>query len=161
MAPSAYLRLTGKSQGSIDGPVTLGGREDTIEVFGWNHEIVSNLDPASGSARGKRQHKAITITKPIDRTTPLLIRAFVTGEMFPFWKLEIWQTGEDGMASCHYRIELENAIISGIAQEQLNNQHPENTEIGVREHVSFVYQGIGWTWIETGASAKDSWAARG
>lgn len=160
MALSAYLKLTGKSQGSIQGPVTEAGREEMIEVFGWNHAIISPLDTTTGMARGRRQHNAITITKPIDRTTPSLMRAFVTNEPFTSWTLEIWQTDMTGMMSCQFRIELANAVINSVTMEQLNNQHPEHAAIGVREHMSFIYQKIVWNWVESGAMAEDSWMTR-
>ena len=72
MALSAYLSLTGTHFGPIEGSVTAEGREGTIEVFAMSHKIVSPRDPTSGRPTGKRLHKPYTITKPIDRASPLL-----------------------------------------------------------------------------------------
>jgi type VI secretion system secreted protein Hcp len=159
MALSAYLRLTGQSQGPIEGPVTQKGREDTIEVFGWNHELISPRDPVSGHATGKTQHSEITIIKAIDKTTPVLLRALVTNELITSWSLECWRSTMTGVQELYYRIELGDAAISRIASAQLNNQHPENANIEPREHVSFVYQKIIWTWLDGGVMAEDSWAS--
>jgi type VI secretion system secreted protein Hcp len=63
MALNAYLKLTGKTQGEIKGSNTQKGREDQIMVIGYNHEVVSPRDAASGLPTGKRQHKPLTVTK--------------------------------------------------------------------------------------------------
>ena len=160
MALNAYLRLASKAQGKIEGPVTQAGRENTIEVFGWNHEVIAPRDAASGMATGKRQHKALTITKAVDKTTPQLMKALITAESITSFSLECWRVASDGAQEPYYRIELENAGITGIAAEQLDSQEPENTDQPIREHVSFVYQKIIWTWLEGGITAEDSLAAR-
>ena len=69
MALNSYLSLSGDTQGDIKGSVTQTGREDTIEIYGWNHEVISPRDAASGLPTGKRQHKPLVITKAIGAVT--------------------------------------------------------------------------------------------
>ena len=40
-------------------------------------------EPASGQATGKRQHKPLAVTKPVDKATPMLAEAVATGKVFP------------------------------------------------------------------------------
>ncbi|MBM4377221.1 MAG: type VI secretion system tube protein Hcp, partial [Deltaproteobacteria bacterium] len=80
MALNAYLKLTGKTQGEIKGSVTQAGREDSIMVIAYNHEVVSPRDAASGLPTGKRQHKPLTVTKEIDKSTPLLMNVLTNNE---------------------------------------------------------------------------------
>lgn len=160
MALNAYLTLTGRIQGEIRGPVTQFGRVDSIEIFGWSHEVVAPRDVASGMATGKHQHKAILVTKAIDMTTPLLMRALISSEPITSWRLECWRFGLDGTQEPYYQIELVNAIITGIVTEQFNNQQPQYAERPVQEHVSFVYQNITWTWLDGGVSTEDSLSSR-
>lgn len=40
----------------------------------FEQEIVSPRDAASGMATGKRQHKPFTITKELDKSTPMMVR---------------------------------------------------------------------------------------
>ena len=54
-------------------------------------------------------------------------------------------------------IELVNANIAGIRQELLNNKYPENMQHREREHISFTYQKIIWTWMDGGITAEDDW----
>ena len=39
----------------------------------------------------------------------------------------------------------------------LNNKYPENTQHKEREHISFCYQKITWTWMDGGITASDDW----
>ncbi len=58
--------------GITDG-TSQGGGMGPIEIYSFSHEILSPRDAASGLPTGKRQHKPFTFTKPVDRTSPLLM----------------------------------------------------------------------------------------
>lgn len=159
MALNAYLRLDGETQGEIKGSVTQAGREDSIMIIGFSHEVISPRDAASGLPTGKRQHKPIVITKEIDMATPLLQMILVNNESIKSWKLEFWQPSKTGQEFQFYTIELMNASIAGIQAEMLNNKYPENMQHKEREHISFCYQKIVWTFMDGGISAEDDWEA--
>lgn len=159
MALNAYLRLAGETQGDIVGSVTQAGREDSIMVIATNHEVISPRDTASGLPTGARQHKPFTITKEVDKSSPLLYQALVQNENITTWELQFWTPSSTGQEVQHYTITLTNASISGIRHEMLNNKYPENTQHKEREHVSFCYQKIEWTWNDGGISAEDDWEA--
>jgi type VI secretion system secreted protein Hcp len=157
MALNSYLRLKGDTQGDILGSVTQAGREDSIMIIGYSHEVVSPRDAASGLPTGKRQHKPVTLTKEIDKSTPLLMYSLVNNENIPSWKLEFWQPSASGMEVQFYTIELMNASVAGIRAELLNNKYPENMQHKEREHVTFCYQKVIWTWMDGGITAEDDW----
>ena len=157
MALNAYLRLTGETQGEIRGSVTQAGREESIMVIAYEHDVVSPRDAASGLPTGKRQHRPLTITKEIDKSSPLLMTLLVNNENITEWKLEFWRPSRSGKEQQHYTIELVNATISAIRAEMLNNKYPENMQHREREHVSFVYQKVIWTWMDGGITAEDDW----
>ncbi len=159
MALNCYLKLTGKTQGFIKGSVTQSGREDSIMVIAFNHEVVSPRDAASGLPTGKRQHKPITVTKETDKATALLYNVLVNNEQITKWELRFWAPSATGKEVQHYTIELENASIAGIRAELLNNKYPENMQHKEREHLSFCYQKITWTWTDGGITANDDWEA--
>lgn len=157
MALNAYLTLTGETQGKVSGSVTQAGREETMEVYGWAHEVVSPRDAASGLPTGKRQHKPIVVTKPIDKATPLLMNLLTNNENISEWRLDCWKPSRSGKELQYYSMELVNASVAGIRTEQLNNKYPENMKHEVREHVSFCYQKIIWTFQDGGITAEDDW----
>lgn len=157
MALNAYLRMTGETQGEVMGSVTEAGREGSMEIFGWNHEVLSPRDAASGLPTGKRQHKPITVTKPVDRATPILASILTNNENITDWRLDCWRPSRSGKEVQYYTIELTDASIAGMRQEQLNNKYPENMSHEVREHVMFTYRRITWTWHDGGITAEDDW----
>lgn len=159
MALNAYLTLKGETQGDIKGSVTQSGREDSIMVIAAGHEILSPRDAASGLPTGKRQHKPLVITKEVDKSSPLLYSAMVNNENITELKLMFWAPKKTGVEEQHYTIELTNASISSIQMEMLNNKYPENMQHKEREHVSFCYQKIVWTWNDGGITAEDDWEA--
>ena len=159
MALNAYMRITGESQGEIKGSVTQKGRRNTIMVIGFNHEVISPRDIASGLPTGKRQHKSLMITKEIDKSTPLLMSALVNNENLTDVELLFWQPSKTGKEHNFFTIKLTNASIAGIRQEMLNNKYPENMQHKEREHISFCYQKIEWIYNKGGITAEDDWEA--
>lgn len=157
MALNAYLRLTGETQGEIKGSVTQAGREDSIEIYGWNHEVLSPRDAASGLPTGKRQHKPLTIVKPVDKATPLLMNLLTNNENVTDWELRCWRPSRSGREEQYYTVQLTNANVATIRTEQLNNKYPENMQHELREYVSFTYQKIIWTFEDGGITAEDDW----
>lgn len=161
MTTSTYLKVSGKNQGAIEGPVTRFSREGSIEVYGWNHEITSPRDTATGKASGRRKHSPLTIIKGLDQSSVKFYQAMVANEPFSSWVLECWGlsplTGEEEHV---YTIELINAVISGIVSEQPLAIASSNETSSVREQISFMYQGISWKWEANGSVAEDSQGGR-
>lgn len=160
MALNAYLRLTGDMQGEIKGSVTQAGREDSILIVGFHHEVESPMDTSSGHTTGKRQHKPLVVTKEIDRATPLLMNALINNENISDFALRFWRPSKTGKEVQYYTVQLQNARISNIRQEMLNNQYPENMQHPVREQIAFVYQKIIWTYEDGGITAEDDWGSQ-
>ena len=159
MALNAYLRLTGETQGKIEGSVNQRGRRGSMMVIGFEHEVISPRDSASGQPTGKRQHKPLTITKEIDKASPLLMQAMVTNENLTEVSIQFWQPSKKRKEIMHFVISLSNASISGIRQEMLNNKYPENMQHKEREHISFCYQKIEWLHVKSGTTSEDDWDA--
>jgi type VI secretion system secreted protein Hcp len=155
MAMTAYLTIKGTKQGDIKGGVTDKGREGSIAVIAVSYQIETPLDPASGGATGKRQHKPITITKAIDAATPNLFQALVTNELLAA-EITFWRPPPDGSGTLapYFTISLTNAIVSGMTFTASGTQDP--TEL---EEWELTYQKIAVTWVASGATAQDDWTA--
>lgn len=147
-AGAIHIAVTGQKQGAIAGSCTYKGRLGTSVVVGLSHEIVSPRDIASGLPTGKRQHKPLTITKYIDKATPLLYNALVMNENLTRVILTFYRPDRDGVPVVYYTIELRDANVVTISDRLLNT-----------EQVSFTYQKIIWTWTEGGITAEDDWEA--
>ena len=107
----------------------------------------------------KKQHGVFTITKELDKSSPLIMNVLTNNENVATWELRFWQPSKTGVEVQYYTIQLVNASIAGIRTEMLNNKYPENMQHLEREHVSFTYQKIIWTWEDGGITAEDDWEA--
>lgn len=127
MTPKAFLKLKGKTMGTIKGGVTQKGREGWIEVLATTHEITSPRDVATGQATGKRIHKPFVITKELDRSTPLLMECLVKNESLLEFELRYFTAIATGVEKNHFTIKLTNAFISNIKQIKPDNRIPDFT----------------------------------
>lgn len=157
MALGAYLTLTAERQGLIRGSVTQKGRENKIFVIGVSHEIVCPRDPTNGRPTGKRMHKPLVVTKPLDRSSPLLYAILTSNENIRDARLDFWTVTPTGQERQHYTVRLTNANISAISFKLANVKNPKLSRLAEYEEVSFTYQKIEWTWNEGGLTASDDW----
>jgi type VI secretion system secreted protein Hcp len=158
MALNAYLRMKGQKSGEIKGSVTQKGRENSILVFAVEHSIQSPRDAASGLPTGKRMHHPIVITKPVDRSSPLLYQMLVTNENIATWELQFWRPSATGIEEQDYTVKLTNASIASINFHAPNTQDPTLAKFVDYEEIAFTYQKIQWTWVSGGITAQDDWA---
>ena len=160
MAQNAYLKLKGHTSGPINGSVTKKGMENNILVFAVSHQIVTAYDPHSGQPSGKRQHKALVISKELDKSTPRLFNLLCTNENVTEWNLNFYAStmGVGGGEKPRFSIQLANAKVASIDFRMPDNRTPELAKLTEYEEVAFTYQTITWTWHDGGIQAEDSWA---
>lgn len=158
MALSAYLTLTGASQGLIEGSVDKAGFEGKIEVIETKHLVHFPLDAVSGSPTGDRKHKPVTIIKEADKSSPLLFALWRNSENITQFTLEFWRPTSAGTEEQYYTIELENARIASIRFEQPNIRMPETMNLNEMEQITFTYSKIIVTHPPTGSAAEDDLA---
>jgi len=156
-ALNAYLKLKGTRQGNIEGSVTQKGREGTLRVLEYSHEIVSPRDAASGLPTGKRQHKPIRIVVELDRATPLLYQALAGGETLSEFTLRFYRPDRTGVEMNHFTIMLTNASIASVKTMLPDTQDPANASRVETTELTLTYQKITWTWTDGGVTAEDDW----
>ncbi len=160
MALNAYItKIKGQTQGDIKGSVTQKGREGWIECYAFDHKVHSPRDPASGLPTGKRVHSPVRVVKPLDKSSPLLMKALVENENLPEVELQFFTPSAAGAESNYYKIVLTNANISEIKPYMLLNRNPDYMKYPEMEEVSFTYQKIEWVFVKGGITANDDWEA--
>lgn len=142
-----HMTVEGTAQGNIEGSITAKGLEGTIPVVTFEHSVHIPTDPQSGLPTGKRVHHPLIVTKYIDKSSPKLFQALVTGETCSVI-LRYYETGSTGAAEHYFTIELQNAKLLEIRAFAPNY-----------EQVSFTYQKIIWTWEKDGISTEDDWGS--
>ncbi|HLS99126.1 MAG: type VI secretion system tube protein Hcp [Porticoccaceae bacterium] len=71
---AAYLKFDG-----VEGESRDKDHKGWIDLLSVS-AVVSPRDAASGLPTGKRQHKPVTVTKPIDKASPVLAKALAEGK---------------------------------------------------------------------------------
>lgn len=168
MPTPAYLTVEGQNQGAITagtftqdsvGNVYQEGHEDEILVQAFDHNVTVPTDPQSGQPTGQRVHKALTITKVFDKSSPLLYTALSSGEKLTSCIIKWFRTSADGQQEHYFTTELEDAIIVDIKSYMHNCQDPAMAHFTHLEDVSFSYRKITWSHEVAGTSGSDDWRA--
>lgn len=143
-----FLQIKGSGQGVLAGGVTEKGKEGSIKVVTCQNSNLSPRDAASGQATGKRQHCPITITKEIDKASPLLAKAFKDQENLPEVTLTYYRAGKKGAIEKWYTITLKEVFISSLKSSTGGKSQTQ-------EEISFTFQKIEWSWFDGGVTASD------
>ena len=144
----------------IEGDSTIASldREGTIECESFFSELTTPREAASGSLTGRRQHRPVTIVKRVDKTSPLMLKALCMNEPVSSAAFRFYGPDANGTEIHTYTVLLEKGYVSEVREEQWSDQPDQSQFSPLMERVSFVFQDITWTWVDGGATHKDSWA---
>ena len=131
----AYMTIESSRQGQIKGDAMSG----QIRLV----SVTRDTPMAAAMPTGRRMHSTITITKEIDKATPLLAQAASTHE--PLSEVVITFEGASGGAKTAQKIVLTNATILYVRKS------------GGNEMITFDYQAIDVTYTHGGKTAMDDW----
>src|SRR5262249_35797844 len=147
-----YITVEGTTQGKFKGESAAKLFKDQSRVLKFTYSVVSPRDVATGMASGKRQHKAVVITREPGAASPQFFKALVTNEVLKSVVIKFWRANVSGVSGVQQIITLTNASISDFRQYVGDDDR-------WLEDVAFTFQQIQ---IENkpGASlAVDSWMA--
>lgn len=140
MARDFYLKID-----TIVGESEDHEHKDWIEVesFSWGESqaIVGTTSSSGGRTAERVHHQDLSITKLIDKSTPILELACSSGQHFKKAELELFRASADGDKRVrYYKITLTDLIISSFSQQGGGGGIPH-------EQVSFNYAEIKWEYI--------------
>jgi uncharacterized protein len=157
MAHVAYIAINGEKQGMISSSCntkdSMGNKyqethTDEITVLECSHLMTK--DPQQHS----KEHSPISITKNIDKASPLLATAFAKQEHIDC-TLNFYRTNEQGYNEKFYSIELKKAVISSL-RFMLPHTVQEN-EQEMYEELELSYKEIIWNHNVSGTMGYDNW----
>jgi type VI secretion system secreted protein Hcp len=153
-----YMTIKGTKSGDVQGPVTLNGtgRQGSIQLLGFSHEINSPHNQSSGISTGQRIHLPLIVAKPLDQSTPLLYQMIAINEILLTVRLSFW-SNLNGIDKNIFTITLTNASISRIQSQSPHQQSAIAINDTHYELVSFTYEKIEWRWTDGGRSSTDEW----
>lgn len=157
MPMPAHLYVTGARQGKMEGSCEIQGREGSILVQEFKHEISIPRSPQTGQPTGKRVHNPLIITKFFDKSSPLLYQALTSGEKLTDVHIDWYRITEQGKEEHYFTIKLEDAIVVSMVPFMPNCLDLQYAQYQHMEEVAFTYRKITWTWEPDGIEGEDDW----
>ena len=137
-ATDLFLKL-----GDIKGESQDSKHKDEIDVLAWSWGLSqpgqSGAQNAATSRQGRVCLSGLTITKRIDKSTPLLLAAAFANQTVPSATLSLRKAGEGQQD--FLTVELSNPVISGFASGGVN------TDEGPTESVTLNFSSVTITYI--------------
>lgn len=158
MPMPAHMTLKGEKQGEIKGNCTMKGREGTILVQAFNHEVHIPVDIQTGQSAGKRIHGAFRIIKEFDKASPMILQALCTGEHLKEVKLKFYRVSPKGTEEQYYTITLEDAVAVSVKPSMPNCLDKSMSSFGHMEEVAFTYRKASWRHEIDKTESQDDWA---
>ena len=144
----------------IPGSVTITGREDTVEVIAFEHEVRIPVDPHDGSLTGTRAHSAARLLKAFDKSSPMLYDFLCNGKVIPEVLINWYKIDETGAETEYFVHKLENVRIVSIKPEMPNVKIKEYERLVHMEWIELRYEKITWTFMDGNIEATDTWLER-
>ena len=155
MAQTVHLNLVIDGN-DVEGESTIASlnRRGTIECSTFTSNLDTPREVSSGALTGRRQHSPVTITKRIDQTTPLLLKALCQNEPVTSAEFRFFRLNRSRVEEHFYTVLLENGYISSV-QQVSKDAITGGRNTPMMEEVSFVFQQITWTYEIGGATHMD------
>jgi type VI secretion system secreted protein Hcp len=165
MAMPAYMSITGETQKDItreaSSKASLGvsyqeSHANQIKVIAFEHTVAVPRDPLSGTPTSKRVHHPLRVTKPLDRTSPLLMQALTESEGLVV-TIQCYRPADQGEEP-YYEIILDEATIVEIRDVMPDCLEKDVGHRTQMQEVSFAYKNITWKHLAAGTEAGDDWS---
>ena len=157
-AANIYCTVVGAKQGKFQADPAARGEASQILVYALTEEVNVPFDPASGQITGRRQHSPVIIVKELDKSSPQFFTAAVTNETLRSVTCTLYRSA-GGAMQAYYKIVLTNATIVDIKDSGDGvNGSAQNDE---RERISFSYQKIELTDLDSSTPAIGDWLSPG
>ena len=156
MSSPIYMSIKAKKTGQIKGPVTQNKLEDTIKLLTFDHELRIPVKEENGMPSGKKVHSAITVTKELDKATPLLLQALATADPLSEVKFQFVEPN----GNVYFTVTLKEAALCGMRTFCLNTANPLNGPFNHMQEIKFTFTEITMQFTEGGVTATDSFEVK-
>lgn len=154
MPMPAYMTI---NDGDVKGGCTVSGREGTVEVLEFKHEVRIPTDPDTGQLTGTRKHESFIIVKAFDQSSPLLYKAVCEGLTWEKVQVDWYKIDDEGAETLYFKHTLENVKVCSVRPFMYNVKSKEYERYVHMEEVSLRYAKITWEYPDGGYLHSDSW----
>jgi len=157
MPTPAYMWLKDNSGSAINGSVDVAGRENSVEVVEFEHEVRIPTDADTGKLTGTRKHEAIRLLKAIDASSPYLYKAVCEGQTLKEVVIKWYRIDDSGTETEYFSHKLEDVKVCSVHPLMHNVKDSSKEKYDHLEEVSLRYGKITWTYADGNLQAADSW----
>jgi len=152
------MTVEGSKQGVFKAESNARPIQNKIDVTGFEMEVSSPLNVATGMQSGRRVHQPIVIQKNFGASSIQFYEALSTNEVLKSVTIEFYKSAPNGMERPDYSIKLTNATVIGFRQNAgTANITPTGVSRGLTDEIKLSYQSIEFS-TSFGTSAKDNWS---
>ena len=160
MAIPVYLWLKDDGGANIKGSVDVQGREGSIEVTAFEHQLYIPTDNNTGKLTGTRIHAPVMLMKEIDSSTPYLFKAVTTGQTLKSAEMKWYRIDDAGQEVEYFNTKLENVKIVRVAPVMHDIKDASKERHNHLESLELRYEKITWTYKDGNIIHSDSWNER-
>lgn len=157
MPMPAHMTMKGETQGEMAGNCEMQGREGTMLVQEFEHQIYIPSEIQTGLSSGKRVHGSFTVTKVFDKASPMIYQALCTGEHLSEVVLKWYRINIQGQEEHYFTHTLYDAIVKEVTQYMPNCLDKSTDGYTHMEKVACTYRRINWAHEIDSTMAEDDW----
>ena len=135
----------------------VAGREGSVEVIAFEHQVRTPTDAHTGRLTGTRQHEGVKIVKAFDASSPYLYKAVCEGQTFQEVEIKWYSIDDTGTETEYFNHKLEGVKVCSVKPIMYNVKDPSKERYVHLEEVEMRYQKITWTYVDGNLQASDAW----
>ncbi len=134
----AYMKING-----MNGNVSANGLQDNIELSTVHFSVHRKMNTKPGAISDRQGTKPslseVTVTKEVDKASPLLFKDATVGTPIPTVEIQFVNSGKD--TNVYHTVTLSNVLISGyeLHHNDAQTTGEESANIKPKEKITFNY----------------------
>ena len=160
MAIPAYMWIKDEEGNLIKSSSKVSGREESVEVLGFQHKVYMPSDRDSGFLTGTRKHEPFIVSKQFCSASPILYKACCAGKTLKELKLSWYRINDTGNEEEYFRHIISEVKVVSVIPRLFNVKDKDYDAFGQIEDVHFRYKKIEWLFLEGNIASSDQWTQR-
>ena len=157
MPTPAYMWMKDPSGADVKGSVDVKGREGSVEILEFEHEVRTPTDPDTGKLTGTRKHESVRFQKAFDASSSYLYDAVCKGKTYKEVVIKWYQINAAGVETEYFSHKLEDVRICSVRPLMHNVKDPSKEKYAHMEEVEMRYAKITWAYADGNLQASDAW----
>lgn len=148
MAIPVYLWLIDDAGNQIKGNVDAYGREGSIEILEFMHNVELITDNLTGKITSKRLHGDFALIKKTDSASPYLYQGVSSGREFKQAVLKFYLINYNGQEEEYFRITMDNVRVNDIESFMFDTRNSSYKNHDHLEAFYLAYKKITWHYLD-------------